>query len=290
MERKKFEGVFALLLTPFLENREIDWAIYDRYLDWQLSHQPHGVFAVCGSSEMAKLTLQERIALAKRAVDRAGDVPVIATANVGYDPSTHEQELVQIIETGVSGVVLIPPHGMGENQEKLGEYFAQMAEASSVPVFLYECPIVKPHLIDTNVYSKLAKQNSIMGIKDTTCTIEGIEGKILGAPEGIVYQANTPYMLESIHRGAGGIMAITSTAAVQFVLELWRLGIQHHSAADDVLTKLVFLDALLGKGFTATAKHLVSLQGIPMGVGTRTGGVMSLEVVKALELWHRHYV
>jgi 4-hydroxy-tetrahydrodipicolinate synthase len=287
MQEEQFKGVFALLLTPFLENNEIDWKAYDRYVDWQLSHHPHGLFAVCGSSEMGSLALQERLDLAARAVKRAGgSLPVLATANVESNHMEHQQELLRMVETGVSGVVLIPPNGMGADQERLAEYFIEMAEISPLPVFLYECPMVKPHLIDAAIYSELANQHGIRGIKDTTCTIEGIMAKITGAPNGIVYQANTPFMLEAIHQGAGGIMAITATAAVQMVLELWELGVRRDPSANAVLEKLVSLDALLGKGFTSTGKYLVSLQDIPMNVHSRNGKEMNQATAKAMEIWH----
>jgi 4-hydroxy-tetrahydrodipicolinate synthase len=285
MRNGKFQGVFALLLTPFLSNQDIDWPMYDRYVDWQLSQQPHGLFAVCGSSEMGKLTLQERLKLAERAVSRAGKIPVFATANVEGNEAEHEQELLRMTQTGVSGVVLIPPNGMGQDQNRLGDYFARMAELSSVPVFLYECPMVKPHLIDSRIYSDLANNHGIRGIKDTTCTLEGIEAKIKGAPDSIVYQANTPLMLEAIHRGAGGIMAITTTAAVNMVLELWKLGIGQDPAAHAVLEKLIELDAILGNGFPVTGKHLMSLQGIPMNLYTRTGKEIDQRTASALETW-----
>ncbi len=283
---QEFQGVFALLLTPFLPNRDIDWPAYDRYVDWQLSQRPHGLFAVCGSSEMGKLTLAERLRLAEQAVRRAaGQVPVFATANAERDPADHEQELLRIAQTGVSGIVLIPPNGMGEDQRKLGEYFARMAELSPVPVFLYECPMVKPHLIDSRIYSELANRHGIRGIKDTTCTLEGIEAKIKGAPDSIVYQANTPLMLEAIHRGAGGVMAITTTAAVSLVLELWERGVRRDPAADAALERLAALDTVLGGGFPATAKYLATLQGIPMNLHTRTGKTMGRESAQAIAMW-----
>ncbi|MFB9275454.1 dihydrodipicolinate synthase family protein [Cohnella cellulosilytica] len=282
---ESFRGVFALLLTPFLANREIDWPMYDRYVDWQLARQPHGLFAVCGSSEMGKLTMEERLKLAARAVSRAGNVPVLATANVEGDPSEHEQELLRMAQTGVSGVVLIPPNGLGRDQERLGDYFARMAELSPVPVFLYECPMVKPHLIDSRVYGELAVKHGIRGIKDTTCTLEGIEAKIKAAPGSIVYQANTPLMLEAIHRGAGGIMAITTTAAADLALELWRLGTARDPAASAVLERLIALDAILGSGFPATGKQLAAMQGIPLNPYTRSDKEATPETRQALEAW-----
>ncbi|HET7558773.1 MAG TPA: dihydrodipicolinate synthase family protein, partial [Limnochordia bacterium] len=112
-ELKRFEGVMALLLTPYLPDGSIDWATYDAYVDWQLQNGPEGLFAVCGTSEMKWLTLDERLALAKRAKARAGGRPVVATANLEGDPAAQRDEVRRMADTGVSGVVLVPPEGMG---------------------------------------------------------------------------------------------------------------------------------------------------------------------------------
>lgn len=286
-KRKRFRGVHALLLTPFAEDGSIDWACYDEYVDWQLSMRPRGLFAVCGSSEMGLLTAEERIALAKRAVQRAGDTPVIATANVDTDAGKHEQEMLRMAETGVSALVLIPPEGMGRNQERLGDYFAALADRSPLPVILYECPLNKPHLIDPHVYSRLVAESGVIGIKDTTCTIEGIQAKIAGAGDGIVYQANTEYMLDAIRLGAGGIMAITTTAAADVALALWNSAVSESAEAIGIHKKLVQLNGILEMGYTATAKYLASLRGVPMGCGTRSGSKLSEEAAAAMRGWHQ---
>ncbi|MCR8632144.1 dihydrodipicolinate synthase family protein [Paenibacillus radicis (ex Xue et al. 2023)] len=281
-----FSGVYSLLLTPFLQDGSIDWNCYDKYVDWQLSMQPNGLFAVCGSSEMGMLTLDERLSLAEIAVKRAGKMPVVATANVSPDTGSHAEELLRMENAGVSGVVFIPPKGMGENQERLGAYFADLADRSSVPVVLYECPSNKPHLIDPHVYSSLVVNHGVVGIKDTTCTIEGIEAKIKGAPDSIVYQANTQHMLDAIHLGAGGIMAITATAAADVVIQLWREASCQSDEAVKTHEKLVALDSALGLGYTATAKYLAALRGIPMSNVTRTNKSLSEEAAAAIRAWH----
>ncbi|MBP1995610.1 dihydrodipicolinate synthase family protein [Paenibacillus eucommiae] len=282
---QRLRGVFALLLTPFELDGRIDWEAYDRYVDWQLAAQTQGLFAVCGSSEMGCLSLEERLQLAARAVERAGEVPVIATANVGQETENHKEELLQLAETGVSGVVLVPPEGMGRDQSRLEAYFASLADASPIPVLLYECPIYRPHLVEPDVYGRLVKNNGIIGIKDTTCTLEGIGAKRAAAPGSIVYQANTPYMLESIRSGCGGIMAITSTAAADLVLKLWTLASAGDQDAAGVHERLVFLDAVLGNGFTASAKYAVAQQGISMNVTTRTGKSLSASEARAIDVW-----
>lgn len=288
LSAETFRGVYALLLTPYSPDQEIDWAAYDRYVDWQLSKRPDGVFAVCGSSEMECLSLEERLGLARRAAARAAGVPVLATGNVSPDPAEHEEELRRMADTGVSGIVLIPPGRMGEEPARLEHYFARLAELSPLPVFLYECPLASPRHIAPDVYGRLASQCGIVGIKDTTCTPEGIRAKIESAPGSLVFQANMSYLRESVRDGAQGIMATTGAAAVDLLLAYWRAETDGHvSTAEAAHELLVFLDGVLGKGYPATAKLLVGLRGVPMETVTRKAKGMNVSAAKGMEVWWR---
>jgi 4-hydroxy-tetrahydrodipicolinate synthase len=285
----QFEGVFALLLTPFLTDGRIDWSTYDQYVDWQLSLCPHGLFAVCGSSEMFWLELDERLALAKRAVERAGDVPVVATANLAADRTRHVDEMAQMAETGVAGFVLVPPAGLGENQEQLEAYFATLADQSPLPVILYEWPQMSPYEIDPSVYGRLVADHGIVGIKDTTCTLTGIGAKYDAAPESIIYQANTPYLLDAFEMGARGTMAITSTAAADISVRLWDAVSEQTEDAESYYQQLVFLDALLRYGYPASAKCLAQLRGLPFELTCRAPSVLQPEGAKAMTVWWNAY-
>ena len=65
-------------------------------------------------------------------------------------------------------------------------------------------------MIPADVYGELVKSYGVSAIKDTTSTLQGITDKLNAAPDSIVIQANTAFLLEAIQRGAKGIMAITS--------------------------------------------------------------------------------
>lgn len=285
----RLNGVFSLLLTPFTHGGEIDWEVYNEYVDWQLSHKAQGVFAVCGSSEMNLLTMDERVKLASIAVKRANGTPVIATANIGADPMLHDEEIQRIVETGVSSIVLVPPNGYATDPMRLEEYFMKMSEVATIPTILYECPLFTPYYIPAPVYANLVKGGKVIGIKDTTCTLEGITAKINAAPSSVVFQANTPFLLDSIRHGAKGIMATTSTAKADLVMRFWESA---QAQRDDMLQlheQLVFLDGLLSRGFTATGKYLVALQGIAMETTTRSGNTLNASTAKALQVWYEAF-
>lgn len=286
-ERAHFEGVLSLLLTPFKEDGAVDWNAYETYVDWQLQWDPTGFFAVCGSSEMKWLSLDERLELARKAVHGAAGKPVVATANLEPDLGAHGDELTRMIDTGISAAVLVPPPGLGEDPAALQSYYARLIEASSIPVFLYEWPLVQPYLLDPTIYGELVRNHGLAGIKDTTCTLEGIRAKIQVAPDALVFQANTPYLVESIDEGARGIMAITSAACADIVIDFWQsMKSGNREEALALHRELVILDAILCMGYPATAKYIAKLRGLPIDVHRRWPIAFPKQVAKAIEVWY----
>ncbi|HUX12847.1 MAG TPA: dihydrodipicolinate synthase family protein [Spirochaetia bacterium] len=284
-----FRGVFSLLLTPFREDKSIDWDSYEQYVEWQIGTGPQGLFAVCGSSEMKWLTEAERIELARRAVKIAGDLPVAATANLLPDLSQHRDEIRRMADTGVAAVVLVPPSGLGSDQKRLGDYFARLLDESPIPGLIYEWPMVSPYLIDAPVFGDLAHKHGLAGIKDTTCTMEGIGGKIAAAGNATVFQANAPFMLDSIRNGAQGVMAIVTTAASDLATGFWRrASAGDYEGAAPLHEQLVMLDSTLERGgcYPATAKHLCTRRGVRMTLACRNPAPVRAESLKAVEVWY----
>ena len=282
-KRIAIEGVISLLLTPFHEDRSIDWTTYDRYVDWQMRQQPAGLFAVCGSGEMKWLTAEERLRLAARAVALADGVPVVATANLDPNPSYHHDEIARMADTGVTGVVLVPQPALASDHERYVEYLLNLIEYSPCPVMLYEWPQVDHYLLDPAVVSRVAPQLS--GIKDTTCTMPGISDKLRAAGDTVIYQANLPYLVDALDIGARGVMAVVSASHADRLVALWD---SYRAGRDDVPRRhrdLVVLDSLLRQNYPATAKHLVARRGIPMTLTTRWPTDIPAETIKALDVW-----
>ena len=65
------KGLWPVMLTPFKEDKTIDWNALDALTDWYLENGADGLFACCQSSEVWELTEQERLQVAARVVKRA---------------------------------------------------------------------------------------------------------------------------------------------------------------------------------------------------------------------------
>ena len=280
-------GVYSLLLTPYHEDRSIDYKVYEQYVEWQARQGVQHLFACCGSSEMKELTLAERIKLATLAVEHAGGVPVMATANVEPSWFGQVEEVKAMEQTGVDALVFITK-GFGNDSERLYTYIAELSSHTTLPVLLYEFPGDRPHLMAAECYGRLVKDGYVVGIKDTTSTIELIREKIAVQGDSAVLQANIPYLMEAYESGARGVVATPTTCGAYLFGKMYdEFFVQNdREAANRTHQQICVLDNAIDSGFCASAKYLVSLAGIPMNWYTRGAHQLNAQRLKGLRVFH----
>ena len=103
-----YRGVWPVMLTPFDEQREIDWDSLKKLIDWYIKAGVNGLFANCQSSEMFFLSEAESLQLTRFVLDTVdGRVPVVASGHTACSLSQQLDQLGKIAETGVDSVILI---------------------------------------------------------------------------------------------------------------------------------------------------------------------------------------
>lgn len=262
LTRETKDGIYSLMLTPFFEDRSIDYNTYEKYADWQVEQGVDHLFAVCGSSEMKELTLEERLKLAELTVKHKGETTVVATANIEPTKEGNLEEIKKMEQTGVDGLVLTTK-GMGDDDDKLVEYIKELASSTTLPVFLYEFPGFQPHLMSGKAYGELTKDGLIWGIKDTTCSLELIKDKIANKGDSTIIQANMPYLFDSYVAGARGVMATPTSCGGAFFQRFHEAFLSGDMAlAEQRYNEIILLDNAIDSGFCASAKELIRLQGV----------------------------
>ncbi len=262
LTRETKDGIYSLMLTPYKEDLSIDYDTYEEYADWQVSQGVEHLFAVCGSSEMRELSLDERLKLAELTVKHKGNTTVVATANIEPTKEGNLEEIKKMEQTGVDGIVLTTK-GYGDDDDKLVEYIKDLANTTTLPVFLYEFPGFQPHLISGKAYGELTKDGLIWGIKDTTSTFEGIKDKIDNKNDSTIIQANMPFLFDSYVAGARGVMATPTSCGGAFFQRFHEAFVSGDMAlAEQRYNEIILLDNAIDSGFMASAKELIRLQGV----------------------------
>ncbi len=287
-QMEKFAGVYALLLTPYKDDMSVDYEALKGYTEWQVEENPHALFPVCGSSEMAKLELPERLKIAETVVKHANGKPVFATGNLCLG-SKEEQidEVKRMSDTGVDGLVFVTK-GYGLDDEYIVHYLCSLAEHTELPVLLYEFPGFPNYKMSANAYKQLVETGKFVGIKDTTSQMPTIEQKIAVQGESNVLQANIPYLFEAYKAGARGVIATPSTCGSYMLRKMYdAFFVENDIEKAEKIHRFVDIFAeTVDNGFTASGKYMASLCGAKMNLHTRTGSSINDQKKHSLEVLH----
>ncbi|MBQ7548042.1 MAG: dihydrodipicolinate synthase family protein [Clostridia bacterium] len=288
-EYQKFAGVYALMLTPYNDDLTVNYDAYAEYTEFQAATGAGHLFAVCGTSEMAELTLDEREKLAKLTVKHANGTPVVATANM--EPSWFAQvdEVKRMSQTGVDGLVFVTK-GMHDDPERQFTYLSELAQHTELPLLLYEFPGCQPHKMEADVYKRLVDTGRFVGIKDTTSNMKDICEKIDVQGDSNILQANVPLLLEAWKAGARGVMATPTSCGAQLFQRMWEeFTAGDLDAAHITIQYINHLDNAIDSGFNVSAKYLVQLQGVegmkPINRGHRTLSEPRMQSLRTYYYW-----
>jgi 4-hydroxy-tetrahydrodipicolinate synthase len=284
MNGSRVGGVWPTMITPFTEDGNIDFGALRALVDWFIEKGVSGLFAVCQSSEMFHLSLQERIALAKAVVEYAGRrVPVIASGHISDSFEEQVVETNRIADTGVDAIVLVS-NRLASERESATTWKSNCTGLlrqipSHVRLGFYECPYPYKRLLDPELLKWCADTGRFYFLKDTSCNLEQIEAK-LNAIEGSglhIFNANSATLLASLRLGVAGysgVMANFHPELYVWLCQNWR----RHSDLAQRLQNFLGLSSLVEHQlYPKCAKYYLQLQGLPVSLYTRKQANRGLE-------------
>lgn len=232
MNTTKYTGVWPVMLTPFTRQKEIDWTSLERLIDWYLAAGVHGLFADCQSSEMFFLSDEESRRLVRFIIERVdGRVPVVASGHTANAFHHQSEQLTQMAETGVDGVILISNRLAlaGESDELALETLQRLIAdvPENVDLGIYECPFPYKRLLSDEIVAWCAQSNRFTFIKDTCCSLPIIERRLALTQGSRLHlaNANSQTLLPSLQAGCqaySGVMANFHPELYVWLYENWR--------------------------------------------------------------------
>lgn len=213
--QKKADGIVPVMLTPFTDDNRIDWEGLGRLVDWYVDHGADTLFAVCQSSEMQRLTLAERVELARRTVEfAAGRVTVIGSGHISDAPEAQREELKAMAATGVDAMVFVTnhldPNNSGTEAFRAGLDLAMGSVPSDMPLGLYECPAPYRRLLSDDEFKLCRDSGRFVTLKDVSCDIDTVRRRVAMA-EGsdfAVVNANAAIAAEAMRAGGKGFAGV----------------------------------------------------------------------------------
>lgn len=261
MSAKRIEGIVPVMLTPFNEAGEIDYAGLERLIEWYIAKGSDALFAVCQSSEMVFLSLAERKALAKFVVRQvAGRVPVVASGHISDDPHGQLEELTVAANSGADGVVLVTNHldpknrGTTTFRGNLDWLLERLP--GDIPLGLYECPAPYRRMLSDEEIRICLDTGRFVLLKDVSCDLDIVKRRVAltaGSPMAIL-NANAAIAYDAMKAGSRGFNGVSTNFHPDLYKWLYTSGVKHPELAEEVATFLVLAALSEAFGYPVLAK------------------------------------
>ncbi len=210
MKTPIFEGMATALITPLTENG-IDYEAFGKLIDWQIEEGINAL-VICGTTgESSTLTDEEHKDAIAYAVKRvSGRVPVIA--GTGSNDTAYALELTKFsCEAGVDAVLVVTPYYNKATQNGLIKMFTAIADASTVPVILYDVPSRTGVGMAPKTVAALAEHPNINAIKAASGNISSIAEMFALCGDKInVYSGNDDQVIPIMSLGGKGCISVLS--------------------------------------------------------------------------------
>ena len=213
-------GVATAIITPTNENG-VDYESFGRIIDWQIEEGINAI-VVCGTTgENPTLSDAEHKECIRFCVERvAGRVPVVA--GTGSNDTAHAIEMTKYAcSVGADAILCVTPYYNKATQAGLVAMFNAIADASTVPMIVYNVPSRTGCGIEPATYVELAKHPRIAAIKEANGDISKI-AKTAALLNGAldIYSGNDDQIVPIMSLGGIGVISVLSNVAPRKTVEI----------------------------------------------------------------------
>lgn len=207
-----FRGSIPALVTPF-RGEALDEAAFRDYVSWQIEEGSHALVPCGTTGEAATLTVAEHLDVVRICIDEAaGRVPVIAGVGSNCTRSAINN-MKAVADLGARAALAVVPYYNRPNQDGIYAHFAALAEASSLPIVVYNVPARTVADISVETLARVAALPSVVAIKDATGNLARVSAQRLACKAGFAQLSGNDDMALGFN-AMGGVGCISVTANV----------------------------------------------------------------------------
>ena len=206
-----FHGSYVALVTPMLDSGAVDYTSLSKLVEFHLQNNTHGIVAVGTTGESATLPFSEHIKVIRFIVEcTASKIPVIAGSGAN---ATDEAVFLttEIAKLGVDGFLSVVPYYNKPQQAGLIAHFEAIANASDLPLMLYNVPSRTALDMHTLTVAELAKHTNIIGIKDATGDLQRLSDMQKMLPKDfLLFSGDDASGCAFLTMGGHGVISVTA--------------------------------------------------------------------------------
>jgi len=269
MINKKFEGIYAVLVTPFKEDESLDEERLRTHADRVIEEGVDGVIVGGSTGEFASLSEEERKTLIKLVIEHVnGRVPVLAG---GMAPSTKETiRWCKFAEdAGADGLMIVSPYYGAQTDEALYQHFKKVAESVNIPIMPYNNTDTSGNDLVPDIIIRLVKEGKINYLKECVDTRRMQIIKEACGDKINIFTGVDDLIFQGFVLGAAGCVSGGANVVPRVVKKLYNLIVKENDirAARELWYKYVPLAALFEapKVWLPNIKAACEIVGDPVG-------------------------
>lgn len=213
MKEARFGEVITAMVTPFASDGSLDLDGARRMTSHLLGSGSDGL-VVCGTTgESPTLTHDEKLALFEAVVKEAGDGVSVIAGTGSYDTRETIELTKEAGDLGVDACLIVTPYYSRPPQNGLLAHFSAIADASSVPLMIYDIPGRTGRRVERPTMLELARHDRIVAVKDAvgdpieTAKLRG-ELDNQGSSDFEIYSGDDVLLLPHLASGAVGVVSV----------------------------------------------------------------------------------
>lgn len=206
-----FTGVATALATPFQENGQLNLEAWAALIEDQIQEGVTGLVIGGTTGEGMTITDDEFETLLVRAVEVANGRAVIIAGTGSNNTAVSIEKTKRAAELGAEMAMVVTPYYNKSTQAGLIAHFTAIADASPIPLMLYNVPSRTGIALTPETVGELAEHPRITALKEASGDISVMAQMMAHIPEGFtVYCGNDDQILPYMAWGAQGVVSVLS--------------------------------------------------------------------------------
>ena len=225
MARNIFKGLGVALVTPFTTEGEVDYKALKRLVEYLIQNGADFLCILATTGETPCLSTDEKNKIKQLVIDvNRGRVPILIGCG-GNNTRAVVEELKTTDWTGIDGILSVCPYYNKPSQEGLYQHFKAIAEASPLPVVLYNVPGRTGVNMKSETTVRLANDcEKIVAIKEASGSLEQVDEIIKNKPDRFdVISGDDALTFSMVASGAAGSISVIGNALPREVSRMIRL-------------------------------------------------------------------
>ncbi|HHX2516360.1 TPA: 4-hydroxy-tetrahydrodipicolinate synthase [Neisseria subflava] len=221
------KGSLVALITPMNQDGSINYEQLHDLIDWHIENGTDGIVAVGTTGESATLPVEEHLAVIEATVKHVNKrVPVIA--GTGANNTVEAIALSKAAEqAGADYTLSVVPYYNKPSQEGIYQHFKAIAEATSIPMIIYNVPGRTVVSMSNDTILRLAEIPNIVGVKEASGKIGSNIELINSVPEGFaVFSGDDPTGLPFMLCGGHGVVTVAANVAPKLFADMCRAALE----------------------------------------------------------------